>query len=107
MKDNLDNILNQLMKVAEEDGRITEDEKILIKNLMSNAEKYIETLNEALEDGIIDKGEQSKLLQYRLNIAKKAKELALTDLIISREEKNLMLELHKILRDLETAHKKK
>ncbi|MHA2170265.1 MAG: hypothetical protein ACXAB7_10265 [Candidatus Kariarchaeaceae archaeon] len=102
----LEDILDQLMAVAQKDGVISEEEKVLIKRFMSDAEKYTKVLDEALSDGIIDKSEQSKLLQYRLNIANKAKRIAQEDAQISLEEKDLMLAFHKILVNLEAGHEK-
>ena len=103
----LDSVLDKLMKVAEQDGIMQDDEKTLIKSLMKNAEKYSQILDEALKDGIIDKREQSRLLQYRLSIANKAKEVAQADLMISPEEKDLMIEFHKILLETENLLNKK
>ncbi len=105
MNSQLDKILDKLTTVAKKDGLITDDEDRLIKSLMSDAEKYVNVLNDALADGVIEKGEQSRLLQYRLNIANKAKKIALDDMIITSEEKELMLELHRILRNMEKIHK--
>jgi len=101
-----DNIWHKIIKVAQDDGRITEDESKLIKKIMENAQEYEEVLTLAIEDGTIDPSEKSDLINRRATILDNAYREASDDFEISDDEYAIIAETLRILHQLESNENK-
>lgn len=93
--------LRELLQVALEDGVISNDESILLKEIISDLKKYSEMLENAVSDGILDFAEHQKLVAARHNLRDKAYLLAIGDEIITPEEEALLEKLTQIIDSLE------
>ena len=93
-------IWDKLKEVAMDDGKLTQDERELMATVISDIEKYNETLHKALEDGIIDEREERRLFEGRMQVMEKAYDKAREDLVISEDEKKILKEICKIVREV-------
>ncbi|MHA2027910.1 MAG: MFS transporter [Candidatus Kariarchaeaceae archaeon] len=93
--------LRELLKVALEDGQISGDEHILLREIISDLKKYSELLENAVSDGILDFTEHQLLVAARHNLRDKAYLLAMGDEVITQEEQALLDKLTEIIDSLE------
>ena len=89
-------IWNELVKLAEEDGVISKDEDDLMKSILSDLGEYTSTLEKAQSDGKIDVHEFKELREFRANIVKKAIKKAKLDDKITKDELRIIHKLQQI-----------
>ncbi len=83
-------IIEQMTKIAQADGKLTEEEVELLTEAQINLMLYDEALNEALEDGFISDDEKELLEGIKEQIILQSYELAeLTD-GLSKDELKLL-----------------
>jgi sporulation protein YlmC with PRC-barrel domain len=92
-KQNLSNLVRDLMTEAGKDGKITMEEQKLIDTVTVEIEVYYEALDRALEDGIITANEQEKLEEIKEQIIRRSYIVAQEDNQISKNEQNLIKKL--------------
>lgn len=92
-KQNLTNIIRELLITAESDGDLDEDEKALIDKVRVDLSTYHEALEEALEDSVITKEELEELEGIKEMLVTNAVSLARTDQQITPEESALIKKL--------------
>ncbi|OLS22132.1 MAG: hypothetical protein HeimC2_30570 [Candidatus Heimdallarchaeota archaeon LC_2] len=90
-------IQNELGNIADQDGKVTEEEQTLIDSIMLHINKYKNILDEALANNKIDQQERIKLFQGKLNIIQMAVSDIRQDLIVSTEEQAIMNGLQRLL----------
>jgi sporulation protein YlmC with PRC-barrel domain len=73
-------------KMAWQDGKISEDELELLRQLEVNAEVYDNALKDALEDNIITQSEEEGLEKLKEDLVHKAYTVAFSDKVISKDE---------------------
>ncbi|MCH8907663.1 MAG: hypothetical protein IH840_11280 [Candidatus Heimdallarchaeota archaeon] len=83
-------LLDELLEVAQSDGIVSSDEKNLIKTVEKEMAKYQNLLKKANEDGVIDKGEKLKLFGMRLNVVRKAFDTVQKDMQVTKDEQDLL-----------------
>ena len=93
-------IWDELIKVAEEDGIISDDEKVLLENIKKNLEKYYASLKEEPKDD----SEKLKVFEAQLDIMREAYDTAYLDNKISKDELELLKKLQKIVRKIIEDH---
>ncbi len=93
-------IWDELIKVAEEDGIISDDEKVLLENIKKNLEKYYTSLKEEPKDD----SEKLKVFEAQLDIMREAYDTAYLDNKISKDELELLKKLQKIVRKIIEDH---
>ncbi|MHA2089369.1 MAG: MFS transporter, partial [Candidatus Kariarchaeaceae archaeon] len=96
---------NNLIEIALRDSKISEDEKILLERIISDVQEYGQLLEDAIEDGIIDTDEQSNLIEKRHQLWVDAKNIALQDDEISKDEQKLLDHLISIIKQLAIVEK--
>ena len=89
--------LKAVAKVAKSDGKVTEDEYNILKQLSFDVAQYTMTLEDAEKDGIIDQQERSKLEDLKSKLLENATEIANQDGVISDDEAALLDKLAEIL----------
>ncbi|OLS24557.1 MAG: hypothetical protein HeimC2_22020 [Candidatus Heimdallarchaeota archaeon LC_2] len=94
-------VWDALQKVALEDGVITQEERILISNIVLDVEAYSNMVDRALEDGIISKNERVELFEGRIEILEKAYHIAREDRSISNDETELLKSIVKMILSIE------
>lgn len=92
-KQNLSNLVRDLMVEAGKDGKITTEEQKLIDTVTVEREVYYQALDKALEDEIITIKEQEKLEDIKELIINRSYVVANEDHIISLDEQNLIKKL--------------
>ena len=95
-----------LMSVAREDGIVTDHEKLMIEKIITKINVYNELLEDALRDGIINADEKAKLFTFRTNTFMENMQFVNEDKIITKDEKQLLETLSKILEQLGNAENK-
>ena len=90
-------IKGELGKIADQDGKVTGEEQLLLDSIMVQIEKYKNILDEALSNGKIDQQERIRLFQGKLNIIQMAVSEIRQDLIVSTEEQAIMNRLQQLL----------
>jgi len=99
-KSSRDLIWDSLKEVALADGILSKDEQELMATIVMDLEKYNEMLQRALEDDLIDVKEEKELFEGRMRIMEKAYSKAREDMIITDDEKQLLKEICRVVRDL-------
>jgi pimeloyl-ACP methyl ester carboxylesterase/MFS family permease len=94
-------LMDNLLLTATEDGKISDDEQLLLSQTVSNFKQYLELLEHAKDDGIIDQNEKTQLLAGREKILNDAYQIAARDEVISPDEYALLDTLMEIVRDAE------
>ncbi|OLS23582.1 MAG: hypothetical protein HeimC3_23940, partial [Candidatus Heimdallarchaeota archaeon LC_3] len=95
----------ELVSTALTDSEISNDEKDLISNILSNLTEYAKILEEAVADNVITPDEQKNLTETRKKIWNKAFKQAFDRDGLSHEENELLFKLIKILKSLENFPK--
>ncbi|MCY3414412.1 MAG: hypothetical protein INQ03_22385 [Candidatus Heimdallarchaeota archaeon] len=94
----------QLSEVALADQKITMDEYLIIRGFTDNIERYIELLEQCLEDNIVTTEEKKQLFDLRSRMMQDAIETANDDRVINPDEFIMLQsisELLEIIEDLE------
>ncbi|MCE7737561.1 MAG: MFS transporter [Candidatus Heimdallarchaeota archaeon] len=97
----------KLMQVAEEDGVVTSDEQLLLRQIVGDLQSYSLLLEEALSDNIIDKKEREGLLAARNTLLQNARIIGEIDDNVSDEEKAIIMKLQTILSQFERSEREK
>lgn len=91
-----------LVSIALSDGEISQEEQVLLTNIMANIEKYAALLEEAHEDNIITPEEKKTLIAARDQLWQDAYYQAFQyDKIISHDEHAILEKLLEIIRALD------
>ncbi|MCH8907131.1 MAG: hypothetical protein IH840_08585 [Candidatus Heimdallarchaeota archaeon] len=101
MADSTKAIYDELLRIAKNDEVITNDEEVLIDNIMKNVHQYYKILDEFQQDGVVDSNEHHQLYSQRKKILEEAIELARNDQEVTKEEFNLLMGLRKIIAGIE------
>jgi hypothetical protein len=96
-----EDLLQQILNVAEEDGIISDDEQAMISSIKSNLAKYFEILDLNYEDGIITSEEQYEFYQARKKILEEALVIAREDEKITQDEFRIVQALRDVIRQIE------
>ncbi len=99
LKLNMTNLLRELLKEADKDGKITGDEKALISSITIDLATYNDALVQALEDNVIDQDEEAQLEAMKERILDNAYLVATIDQTITSDEKQLIEKLAAYLID--------
>lgn len=86
----LQKIIQSITRAAKADGKITEEEQELLESIQVNVLIYDQALEDALEDGIIDKAEQDTLHGIKHSILNEAYEIAEVSEGVSDDELKLL-----------------
>ncbi|MHA2251918.1 MAG: MFS transporter [Candidatus Kariarchaeaceae archaeon] len=105
LSETIKRIWTTMLSSARTSGNIDEDGEKLLVGIMVDIDKYIQTLEKALEDGVLTNKEVSKLLKNRNEILKKAAAEAKKDDIVTESEKEILGKLNDILIELEKIEK--
>ncbi|MFX1514655.1 MAG: MFS transporter [Promethearchaeota archaeon] len=95
-------IWSQLKATILRDNIITEEENLLIENILFNVKTYGKVLEKALNDGEISHDEQQKLLRGREKIWVEAHNIAVGSDGLSEDAQNILTTLTKLLTILDT-----
>jgi len=95
----LQNIIKSISKAARADGKITDEEREILESVQINILIYDQALEDALDDGIIDKKEQDMLNGLKHQILNEAYDIAEISEGITDDEIKL---LQVLLAELET-----
>ncbi|MHA2251277.1 MAG: hypothetical protein ACXAD7_13020 [Candidatus Kariarchaeaceae archaeon] len=95
-----EDIWNELITVAKEDGVISNDEEILLSNIETNLERYYESMREDESTN----PNKLEVLEAQLNIMRNAYDKAYEDGVISKDEFELLKKLQKIVRKIDEQH---
>ncbi len=98
-------IWERLIKTALKDTILSKDEHNFLKNVLLDLETYENTLSKALEDGIIDGGEQANLFTMRMQLIQKMYDVANMDDHITDEESELIRTTQSIINSLADIEK--
>ncbi len=98
---------DRLVEIALRDGNISNDEKLLIDRITSDVDEYNQLLEDALKDNIIDEKERALLMKRRSKFWGDAKNIALADKSVSKEERALLEHLVEIIKELAMVEKSK
>lgn len=90
-------LIGNLKKVALDDGEITEEERVLIVNIGKNLENYFSIVKNA-EGDVLSQNEELHIMEKR--ILQDAHATALSDGMMSDNEKSLLAELIKIMQEI-------
>ena len=99
-------IWESIVKIAQIDGHISQDESNLIRTILQNAQEYDSVLNKALEKEKITSEDKSELINLRANILDKAYRAASEDQKITADELAIIQETLNILHQLEKEESK-
>ncbi len=99
-------VLDYLVKVAKEDGIISEDENSFLKVVEAEIDKYKTYLGKTLEDSKITLSEKIYLVKSRKEIIQRAIDVVREDDKVTEEEQNLLDTLEIKLQDLDKYEKK-
>ncbi|MHA2501267.1 MAG: tellurite resistance TerB family protein [Candidatus Kariarchaeaceae archaeon] len=94
-------IWESIVKVAQLDGHISEDESNLIRTILKNAKEYEAVLSRALEKAAISPEDKIELINLRANILDTAYRAASADQKITADELAIIQETLNILHELE------
>ncbi len=95
-----DSIISYLRDIAEIDGEIDPDEKVLIDLLDKQINEYINLLNKSLDDDLLDPIEKVRLFRKKLNILHNFIQKAKEDNVVTAEEKELIAALEQKFNEL-------
>jgi hypothetical protein len=93
----LHDTITDLFRIAARDGIITETEKNIIDQVEIDVKKYGNALDFALKDDVIDKTEHDVLTILADEIVANAERTAMADGVYSRNERDLIVKLNKII----------
>ena len=96
-------IHENLRNIALKDGKITDEEALLIANVISNLDKYTKLIENALKDGIITKDERATLFDGRMKMMEDSYRSARADYNISDDESAILQRICKLVLDLERS----
>ena len=82
--------IDHLLKIANRDGIVSEDEKNLISSIEGEIHKYSTELVKAMEDGVLDRNEKLRLMNQRLNLVRKVFDTVQADMKITMDEQDIM-----------------
>jgi tellurite resistance protein len=99
-------VLDYLVKVAKEDGIISDDEKSFLKVVEAEIEKYKTYLGKTLEDSKITLSEKIYLVKSRKEIIQRAIDVVREDDKVTEDEQTLLDTLEIKLQDLDKYEKK-
>jgi len=94
------NIYEKLFSIAKEDGIVKADEKALIQNIMSNIGKYFQIIDQNFV------GSLKEFHENRKKIMDEAMATAKADNNVSDDEYSILLQLQKILEEIEENTRK-
>ncbi|MHA2501726.1 MAG: hypothetical protein ACXAE3_02460 [Candidatus Kariarchaeaceae archaeon] len=86
----LQKIIESITRAALADGKITPEEKGILESVQINVLIYDQALEDALEDGIIDKTEQDTLHALKHAVLNDAYEIAEVSEGVSKDELKLL-----------------
>ena len=86
-------ILDQINKIAEEDGNVTDEEVQIINAINFHFDKYVTLLEEILEDNVITDIELEQVYANEKKIVQMASSKALMDGVVSNDERRLITSL--------------
>ncbi len=93
-------ILAELYKVAQEDGKLSQDEYEIIKQVEVDLELFNKALAAAEEDQMLEPEEIGKLMDLRDRILERAEIVARADGTVSDDEIKLLGTLTQVLKKL-------
>lgn len=93
MKQNLTNLIRDVLIEAERDGTLSEDEKSLINSIKVDLPTYEEALKKAQEDNVITKEEEQELGSIKEKILQNVISLARKDDLVTDDERALIRKL--------------
>ena len=96
-------IHENLRNIALKDGKITDEEELLIANVISNLDQYTKLIENALKDGIITKDERETLFDGRMKMMEESYRSARSDYNISDDESAILQRICKLVLDLERS----
>ncbi len=96
-------IHDSLRNIALKDGKITDEEELLIANVISNLDQYTKLIENALKDGNITKDEREMLFDGRMKMMEDSYRSAREDLQISDDESAILQRICKLVLDLERS----
>lgn len=99
LKLNMTNVIRDLLVEALKDGKLSEDEKHLINAVTVDLTTYNTALELAYEDRIITKEEEELLDSIREKILKNIHKIALSDTIMTSEERSIILKFASFMID--------
>ena len=85
--------MKKFIELAAEDGKITEDEHNILKNIEISLAEFTEKLKEALEDGIITPEEVDMLKKFKAQMLKDAFDIAKMDDKLTIDELKILMTL--------------
>ena len=97
VKSILRNIRKELLLIALDDDKITDQEQELVISIMHDMKGYAETLDKILEDGIVTDDERDLLEMARDKLWLNSEKLVVKDDIVTPKEKKLLLLLAEFL----------
>lgn len=93
----LQEIISQMSKIAQQDGKITTEEQDLLVDAQVSLLTYEQALEEALADGVIDETEEELLLGFKEQIIQGAWEIAKESQGVTDDELKLLeVLIHKL-----------
>ena len=96
-------IHENLRIIALKDGKISDEEELLITNVISNLDQYTKLIENALKDGIITKDERETLFDGRMKMMEDSYRSAREDHQISDDESAILQRICKLVLDLERS----
>lgn len=91
----LELMVKDLVPLVQQDGRVTDDERNLVRDIKVNVTEFVTSYQEACRDGVISEQEQDLLGELWRNIYRKAEEEAKKDEQVSPEELRLLIRVFK------------
>ncbi len=89
--------IKKLHEIAMKDGVISDEEEALILSVISNYNRYTQTLEKAMINGDISENKKNELFNLRMIIMEDCYDTAREDLKISADEAILLKEICKII----------
>ncbi|MFV2014247.1 MAG: hypothetical protein ACC656_02375, partial [Candidatus Heimdallarchaeota archaeon] len=93
MKQNLTNLIRDVLIEAERDGTLSQDEKQLINSIKVDLPTYEDALKKAQEDNVITKEEENELNSIKERILQNVINLARKDDLVTDDERALIRKL--------------
>jgi len=98
--DKLEELYKKLYEQAEIDGKVTEDEEKILKNIKLGIDEFKKYADKALEDNLVTVSEHTKMLQLQNQILRESERQAMEDDRISDDERELLQLLIRSIRSL-------
>ena len=96
----------ELMKIAQLDLLVTDEEKRAIEKILEEMKKYKVKLDEALEDHIITPQEKMNLFASKMEIVRNTVKMLNTDFKVTKDEEALLEGLHNLIAKLTKEERK-